>query len=228
MRSRSAVFELTLLAVVLIAVLLFSFTWLFISREASRQMLDVERALLLVSDALHSSLRHSMMQNRREEIVDTLKRVARETRIERIRMIEHRGRVTLSTHDGDVEQRVDRTAPGCAICHTPGGAMRPAVRALAESRSVLAGGMLRTYTPVLAEPGCINRLCHGQESGTGVLGVIDLSWSLAEMDRARSRSQVELAGLSVLVMASGEDCSGWRCRAGCTDRCAICCGASAA
>jgi hypothetical protein len=117
MRSRSAAVELTLLAVLVMAALLVAFTWLSIQWQQSWLLNEVQRGLSLASDTLQSALRDGMMHNRRDQILVTIERVSRDTRIKRILIINHRGEIKLATNPRDVNGRVDMGAPGCSICH---------------------------------------------------------------------------------------------------------------
>jgi two-component system NtrC family sensor kinase len=203
MRTRSAAFELTLLTVLVMAVLLGAFTWLYFRWERSGMLDEVQRGLSLASDTLHSSLRHGMMHNEQKEILNTIERVAHDTRIKRIRLIEHRGGITLSTVDEDLGQRVDRSAASCTLCHTGGGRADSSRALSSEARTVVEADTMRAFTPVLAEPGCVTSTCHSREAESGVLGVIDLSLSLEEVETALFQSQLQLGGLSLLALILG-------------------------
>ncbi len=203
MRSRSAAFELTLLVVLVMAVLTGLSTWLSLRLQREWLLEEVRRGLSLVSDTLHSSLRYGMMQNQRQEIRDSIERVASDTRIDRIRLIEHRGRITMSTRESDLHRLVERGTPGCAICHVgvdetvSPGTLAP------ELRTIREGDTMRAFTPVLAEPGCITRACHRRDAGSEVLGVIDVSLSLEDVEEALTRSEIVMVGVSLAALLLG-------------------------
>jgi two-component system NtrC family sensor kinase len=62
---------------------------------------------------------------------------------------------------------------------------------------------MRAFTPVLAEPGCFNGACHQQEAGSKVLGVIEVSLSLENMQADLNRWRIRLVGLSIAAAAFG-------------------------
>ncbi|MBI4875389.1 MAG: HAMP domain-containing protein [Acidobacteria bacterium] len=194
MRRRSAVFELTAVTVFIVAAVLGMLTWLSLRWQRTWQLNEVERGLLLTSDALLSSLRQDMLLNRREDLRRAIGSIPQGTRIERVRLIEHRGRITTSTDPKDEGGRLARSAAGCAICHNGGG----------RARIVRAGASMRAFTPVLAEAGCINAACHQQESKSRVLGVIELDLSLEDVEKDLARNQAALAVLSAgTALAAG-------------------------
>src|SRR3972149_4024164 len=130
MRSRSAALELTLLTVLVMAAMLGSLTWLSLRWQRSLQLEEVQRGLLLAGDALHSRLRYGMMLTRREEILASIERVARDTRIKQIRIINHRGQITMSTRSEDLHRSVGRGSAGWPICHVdPKSPPKPATYA---------------------------------------------------------------------------------------------------
>ncbi len=203
MRSRSAALELTLLTVLVMAAMLGSVTWLSLRWQRSSQLEEVQRGLLLTGDALNSSLRYGMMLNRRDLILDSIEWVARDTRIKQIRIINHSGQITMSTRSEDLHRRVGRGSAGCTICHVePNRTVKPAIYAPGV-RTLVEDSTMRAFTPVLAEPGCINHACHQQEAGSKVLGVIDISLSLENMQADLNRWQIRLVGLSIAAAALG-------------------------
>ncbi|MHC5037079.1 MAG: sensor histidine kinase [Planctomycetota bacterium] len=203
MRSRSAALELTLLVVLVMAILLVSFTVLSLRWERTWLLQEVQRGLTLASDILLSSMRFGMMHRDQENIRQAIERVGRDTRIQRVRIIEHRGRVTLSTHEEEIETVVDRTSSTCTLCHLQGAESGQRNPLTPEARTLVEGQILHAFTPVLAEPGCITSECHTEDAGSKVLGVIDLSLSLEDMEEALSQNQRKLSVLSLAAVLLG-------------------------
>jgi two-component system NtrC family sensor kinase len=202
-RSRSAALELTLLTVLVMVAMLGSLTWLSFRWQRSLQLEEVRHGLLLAGNALQSSLRYGMMLNRRDEILASIERVARDTRIKQIRIINHRGQITMSTRDEDLNRRVDRGSAECTLCHgEPNSPAKPAIHA-SGVRTLVEDGVMHAFTPVLAEPGCINVACHQREASSKVLGVIDIGRSLKDVQADLNREQIRLAGFSIAAAALG-------------------------
>jgi two-component system NtrC family sensor kinase len=200
---RSATFQLTLIAVLVMAVALMSLTWLSLRWQRAWLLEEVERGLLLTSDALQSSLRQGMMQNQRGDIRRSIERVTEQTRIDRIRLIEHRGRITMSTRPEDSGGRLDRNAADCTICHKGLYGNVTVIPASRQARATLEGNRMRAFTPVVAEARCFNETCHQQEKSSQVLGVIEVSLSLEDAEKDFARRQATLAGIAVGAILLG-------------------------
>jgi len=205
MWHRSVAFELTLIAVLVMAAALMFLTWLSLRWQRAWLLNEVERGLLLTSDTLQSSLRQGMMQNQREDIRSSTESITQQTRIDRIRLIEHRGRITMSTRREDVGGRLERSAADCTICHKGAYGNVTLAPPSGEARVVVEGNRMRAFTPVLAESRCFNQACHQQEKRSQVLGVIEVSLSLEDAEKNFARRQATLAGLSLgtIVVGSG-------------------------
>jgi len=203
MRRRSAVLELTLLTVFVMAALPAASSLVMLRWHRSWLLEEARRGLLLTCDAVEASLRLAMMQNQREEIRASIERIARRTHVRQIRLAEHRGRITLSAYPEAVGRRLALDAPPCAVCHT-GGKPRSRPPTSVQARTVLDSNSLRAFTPVMAEPGCVNPACHRQEKPSGVLGIIDISLPLDQFERnlAETRTwSLALSSVSVLIGA---------------------------
>ncbi len=196
-RSRSAVLELTLLIVLIMAAVLVSFTWLSLRWQRSWQMEEARRGLTLASNTLRGSLRDGMMQNRREQISDTIGRIARATQITRIRIVDHEGQIALSTLSSELGQTLEMDAPGCAVCHQQDGGAASPENLVTGTRTIVEDNTMRAFTPVLAEPGCLGAACHAGEAASNVLGIIDLSLSLEDVEEALVVNQRKLGAVSM-------------------------------
>ena len=203
MRSRSAAFELTLLTVLVMTILLIAFTWLSIRLQQSWLLDEVQRGLSLASDTLQSALRDGMMQNRRDQILATIERVSRDTRIKQIRIINHSGQVKLSTDPDEINEQVGAGAPSCNICHKGGQLNVLPGTISAATRTSPQGSTLRAFSPILTESGCITQACHSQEASSRVLGVIDLGLSLQEVEETLASNQLKIGAASLTAILLG-------------------------
>ncbi len=203
MRARSAALELAFLTMLVMAGVLILFTGLSVKWERSLLLQEVQHGLSLASDTLHSSLRDGMMHNQRVQISDSIERVSRDTRISRIRIINHAGQIMLSARPGEAGGKLDPGAPACSFCHTD--PRNPAVVPVLAvgTRTTVDDNTARAFTPVLAEQGCINLACHQRDAASGVLGVIELGLSLRDSEERLAGSEIRIIVASLVAILVG-------------------------
>ncbi len=192
--------ELTLLTVAVLVVLLGTFAWLCVRWQQAWMMDEVERGVTLVSDTVHSGLRAGMLQNRREDISAAVRGIAKGTNIDHIRIIEHRGRITVSTDADELGQRIAIGAAACSLCHSQ---YQELPTLTPEARTYVDKGTILAFSPVLAEPGCITESCHPLEASSQVLGVLELGMSIASTRQGLVQMQIRLATLTLITILVG-------------------------
>jgi two-component system, NtrC family, sensor kinase len=149
-----------------------------------RHLLDqVVQESDLLSHTVGNALHRAMLQDRRPDAYVIMQDIARQPGLERIRMLDGDGRVTFSTVPGEVGAQIDRKAEGCSACHADGAPLRH-VDLRERSRVFDAGDhrVLAIVTPLYNEDSCATAGCHAHPPDRKVLGVIDLSVSLARLD----------------------------------------------
>jgi two-component system NtrC family sensor kinase len=142
---------------------------------------------LRTSDLIKRSMHYSMMENRREDIYQTISTLGTEPGIEAIRIYNKKGEITFSTVVGESGKYVNTNAEACNVCHQPGKPLP------IEGDS--ANGLTRIFysqkgyrvlgviTPIKNEPGCYNASCHEHSSNQTVLGVLDVMLPLKNLDQ---------------------------------------------
>jgi len=159
-----------------------------------------------LSELLIRSTRYAMLQNQPEYVHRIIQDVARQNNIEKVRVFNKDGVIIDSTYEPELGLKVDRRAEGCFLCHQTD---RPVQRLPAGERArefVTAGGkrMLASMEVIRNEPSCSNSGCHVHSSAQSVLGVLDIVYSIDEIDRAMRRSVVAVVALLLgfVVVAS--------------------------
>ena len=70
-----------------------------------------------ISDIISRSTRYEMLHDNRQALLDTIREIGSEPGIQRIRIFNDLGRITLSTDRREVNTVVDKTAEACFGCH---------------------------------------------------------------------------------------------------------------
>jgi two-component system, NtrC family, sensor kinase len=148
-----------------------------------------------LSKAITSATWHAMLADRREDAYQVMQTIALKQGIDRIRMFNRGGRVMFSTRPEENNTHVDKSAETCAVCHSTG---RPRLNVDLNSRVRIfrgpyGGRGLAMVTPVYNEPACSQAACHAHPAEMKVLGVLDLSLNLDNVDREISDVQIRVA-----------------------------------
>lgn len=139
---------------------------------------------LRTSDLIKRSVHYSMLENRREDIYQTINTLGSEPGIAAIRIYNKRGEITYSTVASEVGRYVNMNAEACNACHQPGKTL-PTDNKAALTRifySPRGYRILGVITPIKNEPSCYNAPCHEHPSNQTVLGVLDVMLPLKGMD----------------------------------------------
>ncbi len=139
---------------------------------------------LRTSDLIKRSTHYSMLENRREDIYQTINTLGSEPGIEAIRIYNKKGEITYSTVGSEVGKHVNMSAEACNVCHRPGKALPTSTKAALTRIFYSPKGyrILGVITPIKNEPSCYNAPCHEHPASQTVLGVLDVMLPLKAMD----------------------------------------------
>jgi two-component system NtrC family sensor kinase len=137
-----------------------------------------------LSNGITSATWHAMLANNREAAYQIMHTIALRQGIANIRIFNREGRIMFST-DSTVTGVVERSSKECAVCHsTP----TPQVNITPPDRSRIFTNdkgkrELAMVTPIYNEPACSNAACHAHPAQVKVLGVLDVTYSLENVDQ---------------------------------------------
>jgi two-component system NtrC family sensor kinase len=157
------------------------------------------------SDTVKRSTHYAMLQNRWGDAFQIMETIGKQEGVNRVRVFNKEGVILFSTDKAEVGKAVDKRAESCYACHA---AERPLERLQLPARTRIFAGpnghrLLAMITALYNEPGCLEG-CHVHAPATHVLGVLDITMSLEEVDReiaALRRDRLASGVLSVAVLA---------------------------
>ncbi|MGC2475387.1 MAG: ATP-binding protein [Candidatus Sulfotelmatobacter sp.] len=137
-----------------------------------------------ISDVIKQGTTDYMLRNDREGLYRSIKTMASEPGIEKIRIFDQEGRITYTTNAAEQNHAVDKTAEACYGCHAQS---QPLARLNRPDRFRIyrnGGGhrVLGVITPIENQPACSNAACHAHPAEQQILGVLDTNLSLAKAD----------------------------------------------
>lgn len=207
MLHRNIGFKLTF-GVVLTVLLAIGIFAGFNIRSQSRSLLsEVERHANQLSDAVKSDTEYDMLRNDRERIHESIRRIGQQESIDRVRVFNKSGEIIYSSEAADIGTMVDTMAESCYRCHSAG---EPLERLETQERTRIfqpgpdSPRLLGIINPIYNAPSCSSAACHAHPATQTVLGVLDVTIPLTEVDRNIRHSQwaaVVLALVVILVLS---------------------------
>ncbi len=185
--------------IALVTIAIFAF---FNSRSDNKNLLaEVERHANQLSEAVKSSTEFDMLLNQRDRIHETIKRLGNQESIQRIRILNKAGQIIYSSDTTEIGKAVDKKAEACTMCHS---ASEPLERVGIKDRTRVfrvhpdSGRTLGIINPIYNTTSCSSAACHAHPKSQKVLGVLDVTLPLAEIDRAIRQGQRD-----VVLLAAG-------------------------
>ena len=170
------------------------------------QIAQVTRSADLLSETVKNSTRDYMLGNHREQLRRQIEAIGAQEPIERVRVFNKEGRIVVSSDPAEVGRTLDKRAESCDACHAQD---RPLTRPPVQERARIFEGreghrVLGIVNPIQNQPSCTTASCHAHRPEDSVLGVLDVTVSLAEVDRQAARGQARMAAQALLaILASG-------------------------
>jgi two-component system NtrC family sensor kinase len=176
----------------------------FNSRNDNRSLLaEVERHANQLSDAVKSSTEYDMLLNQRERIHETITRMGTQPSIQRIRIMNKAGAVIYSSDTAEIGKMVDKKAEACTMCHSAG---QPLERLEMKDRTRVfrihpdSSRTLGIINPIYNTRTCSEAACHAHPRSQLVLGVLDVTLPLAEVDKDIRQGQVQVFVFAVVAI----------------------------
>ncbi len=185
-------------AVVIIGI----FAWVILDSQQRLLLGDLERSANQLSATIKSSTREDMMLNRAEAVRRIISTIGAQEGIEKVRIFNKEGRIILSTDPRDTGQMVNKKTEACYMCHEADQPLERVpvsarVRTFKSAKGVNTFGII---DPIYNEPGCWQSSCHAHTRNQTVLGVLDITMSMAEVERAARAGQVRLVTFALVAV----------------------------
>jgi two-component system NtrC family sensor kinase len=180
------------------------FAYGILSAHQQQLISEVRRSALQLSETVKNSTHYDMLLNQRESVHRIITTIGKQDGIKKVRIFNKDGAIIFSTDNLDVGQMVDKKAEACYVCHA---ADRPLERLPMSERTRIfqfpgSGRVLGIINPIYNEPSCWQGECHAHEPTKKILGVLDISMSLDDVDRDMQSSQRRLLLLGIVAIAA--------------------------
>jgi two-component system NtrC family sensor kinase len=203
MFRRSIGFKLTVGVVLTVLFAIAIFAWFNIQSQSRSLLAEVERHANQLSEAVKSDTESDMLRNDRERIHESIRRIGQQESIDRVRILNKSGEIIYSSEAGDIGEMVDKDAEACYRCHSVG---KPLEHLDSQDRTRVfkplpdSPRLLGIINPIYKSPSCWSAACHAHPEAQTVLGVLDVTIPLTDVDRNIRHSQMAAVALAVSVI----------------------------
>src|SRR5574337_2146038 len=169
-----------------------------------------------------------MLENVSDLAEKLIEDIGRQAGIERVRVLNSDGKIIHSKRRAETGWSLAQKDEPCVRCHQ---GTQPLQKVADQDRwrvyqDAQGHRLLAAMEPIRNEPSCANASCHEHPASQSVLGVVDIAYSLDELDATLNRhvriilavSAITILAVAVVVawllQCAGRRSSGWRpCRA---------------
>jgi two-component system, NtrC family, sensor kinase len=199
MRALSLKFKVTLFLTIALSAAMVAFTLAVVQYQRTALLEEAAAHVTRLSEVVTKSTRFAMLQNQPAYVDQIIQDVARLEGIARVRIFNKEGRIIHTTHVAERGQTVDRKAEGCFHCHQ---SEKPLGQVPRSDRWRIfdapeGGRLLASMEVVRNEPSCYTAACHAHKKDQSVLGVLDIAYSLDDIDRTMRRNTLNVVGFAV-------------------------------
>ncbi len=182
------------------------FSYFSIRHQSDVLQNEVERHANQLSEVVKNSTRFDMLYNRREHITEIISTIGSSKSITGVRVFNKEGYINYSSNSKEIGTQLDLNAESCYACHAKN---EPLEHLTIKERTRIfqvhpdSARMMGVINPIYNEPSCYEAECHVHPKEAKVLGVLDVTISLAEVDRQVSELtfwQIVFTLISIIVL----------------------------
>ncbi len=203
MRPLSLRIRVSLYLSIALAVAMILFTLLILKhRQEDMQDMASRHVHAGLTDVIVASTRHAMLVNKRDIAEKIITDISKQKGIERVRVISADGTIIHSNRPAETGYSVEQSEEPCVHCHKTDKPLKQ-VPDEERWRIIESPGGHRTLVTMHAirnEPSCSSASCHEHPASQTVLGIVDVAYSLDEIDQSIKTHGLHIIGISLGVI----------------------------
>ena len=199
MRSKTLKFKVVLYLAIALTLAMLAFTALVVRHQREELLREAVSRVAQISDVIKKSTRFAMLTNQPAYVDNIIRDVGNQGNIEKVRILSKDGTIIHSTYPPELGLKVDRRAEACVLCHESDAPLEQVPQSRRSRIFATPAGtrMLGSMDVIRNEPSCYTANCHQHSKSTSVLGVLDIVYSLDEIDRTMRTNAITMAVLSL-------------------------------
>jgi two-component system NtrC family sensor kinase len=197
--------RLILIVSLTVVVIIGVYAFFKIKSQSDALLAEVERHANQLSETVKNSTRYAMMLNQREYVDEIVTTIGKDPAIDNVRIYNKEGAIIYSTNTADVGHMLDKEAESCYACHNKNEPLqklssnqRTRIFKLADNSSRVMG----IINPIYNEKSCSQAACHAHPESATVLGVLDVTISLKEVDKQIRKNEIQEVIFTIVAIVS--------------------------
>ena len=199
MSPRSLKFKVSLyLSTVLVAVMLL-FVVLLVQQARGEQLRTLVTHMSQMSQVIARSTRYAMLLDEPEIVEQIIEDIGKQKGISRVRVLRKNGTIAHSNVPSEIGRKIDKEAEHCAYCHTGEKVLTdiPNQKKWRLFETADRHQMLGNMEVIRNEPSCSSAACHQHPASQPVLGVVDITYSLDEVNQTMRAHVINMVLVSI-------------------------------
>lgn len=198
-------FKLTLGVGITTIIIIGVYAYFNIQSQSEVLLAEVERHANQLSETIKKGTHFDMLANRREGIYHIINTIGKEPGIQEVRVLNKAGEIIYSAREADIGKLLDKRAESCYACHA---ADKPLERLSITERTRIyrphpnSSRVLGIINPIYNEPSCWEAQCHVHPQAQTVLGVLDITMDLKDVDAQIQRSEINILIFAIIAMVA--------------------------
>jgi two-component system NtrC family sensor kinase len=199
MRSISLRVKVSLYLFIALSAAVIAFTLLIIEHRKEDMQHEVARHVTQISDVIVASTRYAMLVNERDIAGKIIQDIGKKKGIERVRVINKDGTIIHSNRTSEVGHSVEQQDEPCVQCHMTSTPLKQVSDDKRWKVIETPGGhrVLSAMHAIRNESSCSSASCHEHSPNQTVLGIVDMAYSLDEIDASMKLHSIHLVGMSM-------------------------------
>ena len=194
-------FKLILVVGITTLIIVGVYSFFAIKSQQAVLLNEVERHGNQLSEAIKKSMRFEMLANNRESIHNMINTIGEEPSIREVRIFNKMGEIIYSAEANDIGRMVNMQEESCYACHAED---EPLQRLSMNERTRIFKKEAEEYrvlgiiNPIYNEPSCYEADCHAHYSSQTVLGVLDITVDLKDVDKQIANSEINMLIFAII------------------------------
>jgi len=203
--------KVSLYLTLVLAAVMVLFVLLLVQQEREEQLRTLVTHMEQLSQVIARSTRYAMLLNEPDIVENIIEDIGKQEGIRRVRVLAKDGRIAHSNYPPEIGKRIDREAEHCSACHEGEKPLTDIPNHKKWRTFTAPDGeqLLGNMEAIRNEPSCATASCHKHPASQPVLGVVDITYSLVDINGTMKAHVVKMVAVSIGFILLISLSAGW-------------------